>query len=88
MDRVVVSLRGEKKDLEDTLALFRALQGQLAEDPLLPTSGVDEIQLTLPDLLTMELRLHEREADGRKRPLELEMEWIDGDAAARPADLP
>lgn len=87
MDRVVVSLRGKKKDLEDALALFRALQARLAEEPLSATSSIEEVRLTLPDMVTMEFRLHELEPDGLKRPLEMELEWIDGDTPASPSDI-
>jgi DNA-binding GntR family transcriptional regulator len=78
VDKVVGLLGGEKKDIESALALVRALD-KLAQDQILLRWSSEGIEVTIPELVVLELKLQEFEEDGTKRDLELELEWIDED---------
>jgi amphi-Trp domain-containing protein len=87
VDKVVGLLGGEKKDIESALALVRALEDKLAQDQILLRWSSEGIEVTIPELVVLELKLQEFEEDGTKRDLELELEWIDEDESLGPRTL-
>ena len=79
MDRATVLLKVEKKAAQGIWGLLRLLEEKLVQEGVLLCPTAEGIQITLPDMILLELRIHEAEQLGSGRSLEMELEWIDGD---------
>jgi len=79
MDRATILLKAEKKETQGIWDLLRLLEKKLVQEGVLLCPTAEGIQVTLPDMVLLELKIHEVEQLGTGRSLEMELEWIDED---------
>lgn len=84
MAREVVIFQTEERMDRPTLAAFlHQLADKVAGGVVTLRAGADELTLTLPAMLTLEIKVdEEQKRSGLKRALEIEIAWRDGDAGA------
>jgi amphi-Trp domain-containing protein len=72
----------ERRDLESVVVFLGQLVAKLAENQVVLRQGDEEITLIIPDQVTLELKVEEEEKRrGKKQTLEIEIEWMEGEAS-------
>ena len=79
MDRANILLKIEKGDAQGIRALLQMLEEKLAAEGVLCCLTPEGIQVTLPDMILLNLQVQEMEQLGAGRSLDMELEWIDED---------
>ena len=81
MGREVVLFKSEEKRMLTEVAEFlHQLADKLAEKQVILRQGNQELVLTLPDRVELEIKAEEEvRRDKTKRQLEIEIEWIEGE---------
>ena len=81
MGREVVLFKSEEKRMLTEVAEFlHQLADKLAEKQVILRQGNQELVLTIPDRVELEIKAEEEvRRDKTKRQLEIEIEWIEGD---------
>jgi amphi-Trp domain-containing protein len=70
----------ERKELAGVVTFLRQLADKLAENHLSIQKGQQEIQLTIPATVTLEVKAEEELKKGQtEQSLEIEISWIKGD---------
>lgn len=78
----------ERTDTQQAAAFLRQLADKIAARQVILRQGENELVLTLPDHLILELKVEEELKGGKeKRTLEIEFEWLEGGAAQGPVSL-
>jgi amphi-Trp domain-containing protein len=78
----------ERTDIQKAAAFLRQLADKIAGRQVIFRQGENELVLIQPDHLILELKVEEELKSGReKRTLEIEFEWVEGDAAQGPVSL-
>jgi amphi-Trp domain-containing protein len=78
----------ERTNSQQAAAFLRQLADKIASGTVILRQGDNELVLNLPDHLILELKVEEEVKSGReKRTLEIEFEWLEGDAAQGPVSL-
>lgn len=78
----------ERTDSQRVAAFLHQLADRIIAREIILRHGDRELALTLPGHLVLELKVEEelKEA-GKKRSLEIEIEWVEGGAAQGPVSL-
>lgn len=81
MGKEIVLFKSEERmDLQSVSAFLHQLADKLAENQVIFRRGGEEIQVTIPDNVVLELKVEEEIKKGTtQRSLEVEIEWIEGD---------
>ena len=81
MGREVVLFKSEEKRMLTEVAEFlHQLADKLAEKQVILRQGNQELVLTIPDRVELEIKAEEEvRRDKTKRQLEIEIEWIEGE---------
>jgi amphi-Trp domain-containing protein len=78
----------EKRDIKSVSAFLHELADKLTENRVILRQGAEEIEVSLPNNVVLELKVEEELKKGRThRSLEVEIEWIEGDEAGGPVSL-
>jgi amphi-Trp domain-containing protein len=78
----------ERTDSQQAAAFLRQLADKIAARQVILRQGENELVLTLPDHLILELKVEEELKGGKeKRTLEIEFEWIEGSVSEGPVTL-
>jgi len=80
----------EKKKSIDAAAVMRIIADKLETGEITLSQGGDEVRLSVPETVTLELKVEEETKPGRsgvKKSLEIEIEWVEGESggSAQPA---
>jgi amphi-Trp domain-containing protein len=79
---IVLFKSEERKDLVSVAAFLSQLAEKLAENQVILRQGEEEITLIIPDQVVLELKVEEEEKRrGKKHTFEIEIEWMEGEAA-------
>ena len=77
---VILFKTEERRNAQETASFLRVLADRLEEGKLTLKSGQEQIELSLPSMLTLETKVEEEEKRGKiKRSLEVEIEWYEGE---------
>jgi len=69
----------EKRSLAEVAHFLRDLAGKIESNTLTLKQGGEEVSVSLPDPVTLEVELQEKRKKGsKKRQLEIEIEWYPG----------
>lgn len=69
----------EKKDVQDVAAFLRQLADKLTTGEVILQQGAEELTLTIPQIVTLEVKAEEEDKKGKTQmSIEVELEWIDG----------
>ena len=81
MGKEIVLFKSEERmDLQSVSAFLHQLADRLAENQLILRQGAEEVRLTIPDNVVIELKVEEEIKKSKtQRSLEVEIEWIEGD---------
>jgi amphi-Trp domain-containing protein len=84
MGREVVLFKTEERmDRQHIAAFLHQLADKVADGTVTLRSGAESITLTLPHMLTLEVKVEdENRRSGLKHSLEVELEWRAGDDTA------
>ncbi|MEJ6394808.1 amphi-Trp domain-containing protein [Gymnodinialimonas sp. 2305UL16-5] len=79
----------EPKTRSEVAAFLRNLADRLDTAEVVLRQGQDEIVLTLPEQITLEVKVEDEEkrSKGTQHSLEVELKWYDGDAPGGPLSL-
>ena len=79
----------ETKSRSDVATFLRSLADRLDAAEVILRKGQEEIVLSLPDRMLLELKVEDEEKrhKGVQHSLEVEMKWYDGDAPTGPVEL-
>ena len=78
----------EKKGLSDVAAFLHELAEKLADNKVILRQGDQEIEVSIPDNVVLELKVEEEDKKGRTQfSLEVEIEWYEGDDSGGPVTL-
>lgn len=79
----------ERMNRDDTSAFLHQLADKLAEGNIILRQGSEEINLTIPHNLILEIQVEDEDkiSKGVKHSLELEIKWFDEDAQSGPLEL-
>ncbi|GFE52239.1 hypothetical protein So717_39920 [Roseobacter cerasinus] len=79
----------EPKSRSEVATFLRSLADRLDTAKVTLRQGQDEIVLSLPDEMTLELKVEDEDKrrKGVQHSLEVELKWYDGDSAAGPVSL-
>ena len=71
----------EPKSLTDVSAFLHELADKLDTNKVVLRQGEQEVEVTLPDNVVLELKVEEEDKKGKKQyQLEVEIEWYEGGA--------
>lgn len=80
--KIVVFKSEEPKDIESAAQFLRELADKLSQRQVVLRQGENEVVLTLPDNVVLEIKVDEKEQRRyTKRSLEVEIEWREGENA-------
>jgi len=71
----------EKKKSVDAAAVMRIIADKLEAGEIALSRGGEEVRLSIPETVTLELKVEEETSPGRsgvKKSLEIEIEWVEG----------
>lgn len=79
----------EKKNREEVSAFLTQLAGKISEGEVVLRRGQEEITLSIPNNLILEIQVEDedKKRDGIQHSLELEIKWFDEDSPAGPLEL-
>lgn len=82
MARETVLFKSEKrKDLHSVVDFLHQLADRLAQNEVTLRQGNQELQLSIPNQVVLEVKVEEEtQQNANKRSLEIEIEWIEGEA--------
>ena len=70
----------EPKDIQSVSQFLHQLANKLAEKQVVLRQGAEELIITVPNNVVLELKVEEEDKKGKlQRSLEVEIEWIEGD---------
>ena len=70
----------EKRSIGDVSDFLRQLADKLEQNQVILRQGEEEIEVTVPNQVTLELKVEEEtKKKGTQRSLEVEIEWMEGD---------
>jgi amphi-Trp domain-containing protein len=79
---VVLFKSEEMKDLRSVSGFLHQLADKLAKNQVVLRQGREEIQVTIPDYVVLEVKAEQEIKKGRKqRSLEVKIQWIEGGEA-------
>ena len=69
----------ERRDLQSVVAFLRQLADKLADNQVVMRQGDQEVTLTVPDTVELEIQVQEKlKKGGVQRQIEIEIEWMEG----------
>ncbi len=71
----------EKKQTSEVASILRTVADKIESGRITLSHGQDEISLTIPKIITLELKVEEETKSGMdtlKKSLEIELEWYEG----------
>jgi amphi-Trp domain-containing protein len=74
----------EKKQTSEVASILRTVADKIESGQISLSHGKDEIRLTIPKTITLELKVEEETKPGKntlKKSLEIELEWYEGEGA-------
>jgi amphi-Trp domain-containing protein len=79
----------EKKNREEVSAFLSQLAGKISEGEVVLRRGQEEITLSIPNNLILEIQVEDEDKNrkGIQHSLELEIKWFDEDSPAGPLEL-
>ena len=78
----------EKMDVPSVSDFLRELADKLAEGQVILRQGTQEIEVSVPKSVVLELKVEEERKKGRtQQSLEIELSWFEGDDAQGPVVL-
>lgn len=79
----------EKKNREEVSAFLTQLAGKISEGEVVLRRGQEEITLSIPNNLILEIQVEDEDKNrkGIQHSLELEIKWFDEDSPAGPLEL-
>jgi amphi-Trp domain-containing protein len=78
---VVLFESEERKSLSEVAEFLRQLADRLAQNQVTLRQGEEELTLTIPDQVVLEIKAEEEaKRKGTKQSLEIEIEWTEGEA--------
>lgn len=81
-DEIVLMSSEERKDLSAAASFLRDLADQLDDGQLVLRHGTEELNLSLPDQVVLEVKVEEeQERAGKKMSVEVELEWTEGETS-------
>lgn len=70
----------EPKDIQSVSQFLHQLANKLAEKQVVLRQGAEELIITVPNNVVLELKVEEEDKKGKlQRSLEVEIEWTEGD---------
>ena len=73
----------ERRDLQSVVAFLRQLADKLAENQVVMRQGDQEVILSVPDTVELEIQVQEKlKKGGLQRQIEIEIEWMEGGEAS------
>jgi amphi-Trp domain-containing protein len=73
----------ERKQLSEVAEFLRQLADRLAQNEVTLRQGEDELTLSIPGQVVLELKVEEEaKRSGNKHSLEIEIEWTEGEAGS------
>lgn len=73
----------ERKQLGEVVEFLRQLADRLATNEVVLKQGENELTLSVPGQVVLELKVEEEEKrSGKKHSLEIEIEWADSETGA------
>ena len=89
MGKEIVLFKSEERmDLQSVSAFLHQLADKLAQNQVIFRRGVEEVQVSIPENVVLELKVEEEIKKGStQRSLEVEIEWIEGDESGGVATL-
>ncbi|WP_285907452.1 amphi-Trp domain-containing protein, partial [Pseudodesulfovibrio pelocollis] len=69
----------ERKTTAEAAAVLRAIADKIETGQITLTAQGGEVSLAIPPQITLEIKAEEEEGRTRKRSLEIELEWTEGD---------
>ncbi len=72
----------EKKQTSEVASVLRTIADKVESGKITLTQGSEEVSLTIPGTITLELKIEEETKSGRdtlKKSLEIELEWYEGE---------
>jgi amphi-Trp domain-containing protein len=77
---IVLFKSEERKSIQGVAKFLHQLADKLAENKVILRRGTEEIQVSIPDNVILELKVEEEIKKGKtQKSLEIEIEWIEGD---------
>ena len=77
----------EKKTSSDIAMTLRQIADKIEDGTMTLMQGSEEITLTFPKNMVLELKVEEEQGKRLKKSLEIELEWIVGDEQAGGAKI-
>lgn len=78
----------ERMDIKSVSDLLHQLADRLAQDQIILRQGMQEIKVSVPDRVVLELKVEEElKKANTQRSLEIEISWIEGDDSQGPIML-
>jgi amphi-Trp domain-containing protein len=79
----------ERMDRAGVSEFLKQLSEKIAEGEVILRQGSDELKLSLPHHLILELQVEdeEKKSKGIQHSLEVEIKWFDGDSGGGPVEL-
>lgn len=72
----------EKKSAKEISQTLRLIADKIEEGSMTLSQGQDEVTVTFPAFMEIQLKVEEEEGKGLKKKFEVELEWIPGAAGA------
>lgn len=70
----------ERKSLAEVAAFLRDLADRFEQNSIVFHQGSDEVALSLPDMVTLEIKIEEEiEGERTEKSLEVEIEWVENE---------
>ena len=77
----------EQKSAGDVAATLRQIADKIDAGTLTLKTGAEEIRIEFPETMVLELKVEEEQGKKLKKSLEIELEWIVGEAPIRGAQI-
>lgn len=75
----------ERKTREEVVAFLHELADKISTGAVVLSQGTEDLQLELPENLTLEVQVEneEKKRKGTEHSLEIELKWYDNDQSAK-----
>lgn len=85
---IVLFKSEERKELHGVCEFLHQLADKLASGQVILQKGSEQLELTVPDKVVLEIKVEEESKHNKKKhSLEIEIEWVDGDQSGESVSL-
>ena len=85
---IVLFKSEERKSIQSVAEFLHQLADKLAENKVVLRRGAEEIQVSIPDNVILELKVEEEIKKGKtQHSIEIEIEWLEGDESGHVVTL-